>query len=186
MKKTIFLLQFILIYFSTKAVGAEPYQLRLDLGIDQYISRANESVTEELPDYSSVKTGQYLAIAVQKPISFSSSIGSRIDIQGYDDHTLISVRAIDYHLTLSESFSTNIFLGAARYQFRTPAYGYAGGLGLLYHPSKWGNWGLQLEARYFDALARDKLSINDPPSIDSTPDSFYSIQALSIGINYYF
>jgi opacity protein-like surface antigen len=186
MKKTLLILHFIFLYFSASAYSVESYQVRLDFGLDRYISRVNESITSHRPPYSSVKTGEYFAIAVHKTVSSLSSIGSRIDIQTFNDHTLLSVRAIDYQLALSESFKANIYLGAARYQFRTPAYGYSAGLGLLYHPSSWGNWGLQLEARYFDALARDKLTEEDSSSLNSTPDSFYSFQSLSFGVNYYF
>jgi opacity protein-like surface antigen len=185
MKKQLLIIFLIFLCFSTEAFSDDLYKLRLDLGVDRYISRVNEVITEELPDYSSVKTSQYVGIAIQKKVSLLSSIGSRIDIQKFNDHTLLSVRAIDYQLTLSESFKANIYLGAARYQFRTPAYGYTGGIGLLYHPSSWRNWGLQLEARYFDALARDKLTDEDPVK-SITNDSFYTFQSLSFGVNYYF
>jgi hypothetical protein len=100
---------------------------------------------------------------------------------------LINVRALDYHRTLSESFNANVFVGAASYQFRTPAYGYSMGFGVLYRPAEWGNWGLQFEAQYFDTIARDKLSSEDPtgPSYDGF-DSFSAFKAITFGVNYYF
>lgn len=167
--------------------NTQDYQLRLDFGTSVYSSRLFEAIQEEIPLFSPAKVGQYIGISVQQPISPSSSIGSRIDIQEFDDYLLLSVRAFDYHKTLSESFKANIYIGAASYQFRTPAYGYSIGCGILYRPEKWNNWGLQVETQYFDTIARDKLSPDDPtgPSFDGF-DSFSAFKAITFGVSYYF
>ncbi|WP_299270357.1 hypothetical protein [uncultured Psychrosphaera sp.] len=167
--------------------NTQGYQLRMDFGASVYSSRLYEAIQQEIPSFSSAKLGQYLGISVQQAVSPSSSIGSRIDIQEFDGSMLLNVRALDYHRTLSESFKANAFVGAASYQFRTPAYGYSMGFGVLYRPAEWGNWGLQFEAQYFDTIARDKLSPEDPtgPSYDGF-DSFSAFKAITFGVNYYF
>ncbi|PQJ52404.1 hypothetical protein BTO11_01215 [Psychrosphaera saromensis] len=186
MKKILIILHLVLLHFSATSYSTESYQLRLDTGVNIYASRFFENLKQDLPGYDSFNLDPYIGIAAYKYVSPNNKLGSRIDIQEINQHTLISVRAIDYQFAISESFMTNVYLGAARYQFRTPAYGYALGFGLLYHPQNWGNWGVQLEGRYFDALARDKLTDADPQGGDFGPDSFHDIQSLSIGLNYYF
>lgn len=175
-----------LILLSSNSYSANDFQIRLDTGIHTYKARWFENLSDSTPDFSSAQSDLYLGIAVHKPISLNTSFGSRIDIQEVNQHLLISVRAIDYQYAISEQFITNIFLGAARYQYRTPAYGYSTGLGLLYKPRSWGAWGLQLEARYFDTLARDKLTEDDPQDKTWGPDSFLDVQSVSFGVNYYF
>jgi hypothetical protein len=163
------------------------YQMRLDVGTNIYISRLYEATEEAPPPYNSEKLSQYIGLSIQKSVSTSSSIGSRIDIQDFDSYTMLSVRAIDYQKSLSQSFTVNAFIGAGRYQFRTPAYGYSAGAGLLYKPENWKHWGIQLEARYFDWASRDKLTDADPTGgIYGFSDTSASFQMLSVGINYYF
>ncbi|MBU2916944.1 hypothetical protein KO505_03075 [Psychrosphaera sp. F3M07] len=187
MNKILIIIHLVAFLFTANSFSADSYQLRLDAGANIFFGRLYEAINEPIPEYESAKLGQYLAIAVHKPISDTSSIGTRLDIQNFNDHVLLSVRAIDYQYSLSKSFTTNIFLGAARYQFRTPAYGYSAGIGMLYQPNEWGNWGLQTEFQYFDMLARDKLTAEDPTGAEYNGlDSFTYFQAISIGVNYYF
>ena len=92
------------------------------------------------------------------------------------------MRAIDYRYRFTRSFAASAFLGAARYDLATPAFGYYGGVGVQWRgflPSM----DLNLDARYADKVARDKLVAADPPTVTRN-DIFYDISSVSLYLTY--
>ena len=179
--KLLFSLLTFLISFNS--IADSSIQKRLDIGISLHQIRLHEFLDQDLPSFNSLETGGYLGLAIHKKISEQSYIGTKIDIQYLSEHQLNSVRALDYLYQFNPNWRLNGFIGAARYDFRTPAYGYLIGAGLEYKNSTWRNWSIHSELQWFDKLARDKLHPNDP-KLNS--DSFIDIRALTLGVSYYF
>ncbi len=166
-------------------------QLRFDAGFTVFSKRLHEDLFGPIPSYESAELGQALGIAMHKQTSVSASglarsIGTKLEVQNVADHMLTSVRAIDYQLQINEEWTVNAFLGAGRYEFRSPAYGYLAGFGAYYRPAMLTNIGFAIEGQYYDKLARDKIHPDDPPIIGSASDSFFDIRVISATVNFYF
>jgi hypothetical protein len=89
----------------------------------------------------------------------------------------LAVRALDYRRHLSERIAVSAFLGAARLDLATPAYGYYAGGGVQLKellPS----WDLSIDVRLGDEVARDNLLPSDPQG--GSPDNFYDITGVSV------
>ena len=91
----------------------------------------------------------------------SGSIGARPEIDDVDGDLLLAVRALDYRRHSSERFAVTAFLGAARLDLATPAYGYYLGGGVQLK-ELWPSWGLGIDLRYGDKIARDNVLPSDP------------------------
>ncbi len=70
-----------------------------------------------------------------------------------------------------------MFIGAARYDLATPAYGIYYGVGL-----QWRNvfplWDIGADWRYAKKVARDHLLADDPQG--GQPDSFYDVMGVTL------
>ena len=126
--------------------------------------------------------GGHAGIGARRAVSDRSDLGVRAEIDQIDGHALLSVRALDYRYRFRSPLSLSVFAGAARYDLATPAYGYYYGLG--------GQWrdvlprfDLNLDLRFGDKIARDKVLPDDPPS-DPRPDSFYDVFSASLYLSY--
>jgi len=75
------------------------------------------------------------------------------------------------------------FLGAARYDLATPAYGFYYGLGLQWRDVL-PHVDVGVEARYYDSVARDHVLPSDPHT--TRPDSFYDISGAVLSLTYHF
>ena len=97
---------------------------------------------------------------------------------------LLAVRALDYRYRFDNPLALSFFVGAARYDLATPAYGYYLGGGM-----QWRNilprTDLSLDLRYADKVARDKL-LPDDPGTDPRPDSFYDVTGATLSLSYRF
>ena len=160
--------------------GAE---LFVDAGI------AASEVTIRLGDGSpkqttSMEATPHLGIGARRAVSERSDLGVRAEIDRIDDHMLLAVRAVDYRYRFQGPLALTAFLGAARYDLATPAYGYYLGAG-----AQWRgilpNFDLSLDLRYADKVARDKLLSTDPGS-ELRPDSFYDIVGGTVSLSYRF
>ncbi|NVK23385.1 MAG: hypothetical protein HWE10_00520 [Gammaproteobacteria bacterium] len=179
--KTVIL--FFLLLTAASNIKAQELDVRLDVGLSYHAVRYYENILESIPPYNTAEVGQYIGIAVNQALSEKHRMGSRIDAQYLDGNLLNSFRALDYYYQAFDEITYNGFIGAARYDFRTPAYGYTAGVGLYYRPRDWQSFGASIEIQYMDKLARDKLHPDDP---DYEWDSFIDIRAITFGINYYF
>jgi hypothetical protein len=93
------------------------------------------------------------------------------------------VRLIDYRYRFSGPLALGVFVGAARYDLATPAYGFYYGAGLQWRDLL-PHVDLGLEARYYDSIARDRLLPNEPQA--SRPDSFYDVFGGVLSLSYHF
>src|SRR5262249_40369915 len=105
-----------------------------------------------------------------------------IELDRIDDHYMMAVRGIDSRYRLWGPLSFSAFLGAARYDLATPAYGYYFGGGLMWRDVL-PKLDLGIDARYADKVARDKLPASDPVFAQRT-DAFYDVRSTLIYLSY--
>jgi hypothetical protein len=126
----------------------------------------------------------HIGIGARRAVSSRSDLGVRAEFDRIDDHMLLAVRALDYRYRTGGPLAFSGFLGAARYDLATPAYGYYLGVG-----AQWRNvlptLDVGLDVRYADKVARDKLLPTDPAS-SPRPDAFYDITSFTLSASYRF
>jgi hypothetical protein len=91
---------------------------------------------------------------------------------------------LDYRYRFDNPLALSVFLGAARYDLATPAYGYYLGAGLQWR-NLFKHVDLGVDYRYADKVARDKLLPSDPAP-EPRPDEFFDISGTSLSISYRF
>jgi hypothetical protein len=116
--------------------------------------------------------------------SRDSDLGVRLELDEVDGEYLLAVRAVDYRYRFSNPLALTAFAGAARYDLATPAYGYYIGAGVQWRDLLKG-LDVNLDFKYADKVARDKLLPTDPGS-DPRPDSFYDVTAATLSLSYRF
>lgn len=157
--------------FVDAGINASRVQIRLDDGAGNAVSTSTE-------------IAPHVAIGARRAVSEHSDIGVRAEIDRIDDEILLSVRMLDYRYRFSNPLALTAFFGAARYDVATPAYGYYLGAGV-----QWRNilprLDVNLDFRYADKVARDKLLPTDPPAAPR-PDVFYDITSTAVSLSYRF
>lgn len=162
----------------SRAPGAE---LFVDAGINV------SDVQVRLGDGSPTTTtgwqaAPHLGFGARRAFSESSDLGVRLELDRIDDELLLAVRALDYRYRFRNPLALSFFVGAARYDLATPAYGYYVGAGV-----QWRNvlprLDVGVDLRYADKVARDKLLPSDPV-INPRPDVFYDISSVSLSVSY--
>lgn len=133
---------------------------------------------------TSLELTPHIGIGARRSVSSHSDLGVRAEIDRIDDHMLLAVRALDYRRRTQGPLAFSAFLGAARYDVATPAYGYYLGGGVQWREI-WPGFDLGLDVRYADKVARDKLLPTDP-AINSRPDIFYDIASATLSLSYRF
>ncbi len=107
----------------------------------------------------------------------------RVEYDDIDGHALLGVRALDYRYRVRGPLALTGFVGAARYDLATPAYGVYLGAG-----AQWRNLAprldLSLDLRYASKVARDHLVAGDP--VGGRGDSFYDITSAALYLSYRF
>lgn len=131
---------------------------------------------------TSYQTAAHMGIGARRSVSDHSDLGVRAEFDQIDDELLLSVRALDYRYRFRSPLAVSAFAGAARYNLATPAYGYYYGVG-----AQWRDilprFDLNLDVRYADKVARDKL-LPDDPGTDPRPDSFYDVTGATLYLSY--
>ena len=129
------------------------------------------------------KEGYHFAVGARRAVSEHNDLGTRVEFDDIQGHSLIGVRLIDYRYRFNGPIALDAFLGAARYALGTPAYGFYYGLG-----AQWRNvlpgWDVGVDLRYDDTLARDHLLPGDPTG--PRPDSFYYVLGAVFSVSYHF
>ena len=69
-------------------------------------------------------------IGARRAVSERSDLGVRAELDRIDDELLLAVRALDYRYRFRNPLALTFFVGAARYDLATPAYGYYMGAGV--------------------------------------------------------
>jgi hypothetical protein len=128
-------------------------------------------------------SGAHFSVGARRSVSDHSDLGARVEFDDLGGHSLAGVRLIDYRYRFDNPLAVVGFLGAARYDLATPAYGFYCGAGL-----QWRDLLPHLDAgvewRYYDSIARDHLLPTDPHT--NRPDSFYDISGEVFALTYHF
>lgn len=157
----------------------EGAELFVDAGLN-----LNDVTIDLERDTPTSKTGwsaaPHFAIGARRAISAHNDLGVRMELDDIDGNLLIGFRALDYRYRFDGPLAVGAFLGAARYDLATPAYGIYGGLG-----AQWRNlmpgWDLGVDLRYAIKVARDRLLPTDPPGERS--DLFYDITSATLSVS---
>lgn len=163
-----------------RAKGAE---LFVDTGVN--ISKVQIRLGDGSPKQTtSQEAAPHVAIGARRAVSARSDLGVRVEMDRVNDELLLAVRAVDYRYRFKNPLALTAFVGAARYDLATPAYGYYIGAG-----AQWRNilpgFDLGLDLRYMDKIARDKLLPTDP-SLIPRPDTFYDVTGATVSLSYKF
>ncbi len=100
-------------------------------------------------------TGAHIGIGARRQMTQRSDLGVRLEFDDVDGRSLIAIRVLDYRYRFRKPFALTVFAGAARYEARTPAHGYYGGLGVQWLDVLPG-FDLSFEGRYADRVVRNK------------------------------
>jgi Capsule assembly protein Wzi len=153
------------------SVGYNIYRVRTDL------------TDEPLRTTGPREGGYHFEVGARRAVSDHNDLGSRLEFDDIDGHSLIGVRLVDYRYRFWGPLAADAFFGAARFALGTPAYGYFYGVGL-----EWRNvlphLDVGVDFRYDDSIARDHLLPSDPHV--NRPDSFYDIWGGIFRLSYHF
>ena len=164
---------------SSSPVDFEGAELFVDFGVNVHEVRIDldDTIPRRTTD---AEAAPHFAIGVRRPVSRHSDIGARIELDDIDGHLLVGVRALDYRYRFRSPLALGAFLGAARYDLATPAYGLYGGVGAQWRDLVPG-WDLGVEVRYASKVARDDLLPTDP--LGGRNDSFYDIASATLTVS---
>lgn len=115
------------------------------------------------------------AVGARRAVSGHSDLGLRLEVDRIDDAYMPAVRGVDYRYRFNGPLAVSAFLGAARYDLATPAYGHYFGAGIVWRDILPG-FDLGLDVRCADKVARDKLLPSDPVWSQRN-DIFYDIES---------
>ena len=146
-------------------------------------SRVKARIANVEDTTETTESGIHLGIGASRRVGEQSELGARLEADTLGSDLLLAVRALDYRYHVSERFSVSGFLGAARLDLATPAYGYYFGAGVQLR-DLWPRWGLNLDLRYGDKVARDNVLPSDPQG--GSPDNFYDVLGISAYLSYRF
>jgi hypothetical protein len=164
------------------AEGDAGNQLLVDAGAHSL--RVRTDLTGTQPKTTGPTTvGAHLGLGARRAVSEHSDLGARVEYDDLDGHSLLGVRLIDYRYRFLNPFALGVFLGAARYDLATPAYGFYYGLGLQWRDVL-PHVDIGVDLRYYNSVARDHLLPSDPQS--TRPDSFYDISGGVLALTYHF
>jgi hypothetical protein len=113
--------------------------------------------TEVMP----MRTTGHFGFGVRRIGSGRSDVGARMELDDIEGRMLASVRMIDYRYRFDSPLALSAFLGAARYDLATPAYGLYYGLGVQWRDFLRG-WDLNLDGRFAEKTSRDYVRPEDP------------------------
>lgn len=160
------------------SAGAEVF---VDFGVNS--SRVEAHLSNQTISESS-SSGLHLGAGVRRALR-AGSIGARLELDDVDSDVLLAVRALDYRHHLSQRFALTGFLGAARLDLATPAFGYYLGGGVEIK-NVFRSWDLGIDLRMGDKIARDSLLPTDPPVVGGQDDNFYDLSGVSFYLRYRF
>jgi hypothetical protein len=168
---------------------AEPGQRERASGADLFVdlgANANQvriDLDDDLPRTTTdSEAGMHLGIGARRQVSERQDLGVRVEYDDIGGHALIGVRALDYRYRFAGPLALTGFVGAARYDLATPAYGLYIGAGMQWRGVLRSNFDLSLDLRYASKVARDDLVDGDP--VGGRPDSFYDIASAALYLSY--
>jgi hypothetical protein len=153
----------------------------VDLGV--HSTRVEADIANQAIKPESTDSGLHLGVGVRRAVGNRSDIGARLELDDVDSDSLLAVRAFDYRHHRSDKLAFGAFIGAARLDLATPAYGYYLGGG-VHLKELVRDWDLGIELRLGDKIARDNVLPTDPQG--GRPDNFYDLRGISIYLAYRF
>jgi hypothetical protein len=134
---------------------------------------------------SPYRYGAHFGVGARRFVSDNSDLGARVEFDNIQGHSLIGARILDYRYRFHGPLALGFFLGAARYDLATPAYGFYLGAGIQWR-NLFPGWDLGVDYRYADNVARDHLLPSDPPNVGDRNDSFYNISIFTLALSRHF
>lgn len=166
---------------SDEVRGQKQGELFVDAGANG--SRSSIDLNSPLTKtHTRTQYGYHFAVGARRFVSNHSDLGTRLEVDQANGHDLLGVRLLDYRFHYRGPLALSVFIGAARYNLETPAYGFYYGAGLQYRDVVPG-WDIGVDVRYNDTIARDHLLPTDPPNIGFRNDSFYNILSPTLTIS---
>lgn len=163
-----------------RAAGAD---LFVDLGVNA--NQVRIDFDDDLPRTTTDSdVAMHLGIGARRQVSERQDLGVRIEYDDIDDHALVGVRALDYRYRFAGPLALTGFVGAARYDLATPAYGLYIGAGVQWRSILQSDFDVSLDLRYASKVARDDLVEGDP--VGGRPDSFYDIASAALYLSWRF
>lgn len=167
---------------STRPEGAD---LFVDAGVN--ISKVQIELGDGVGDRkrkTSSEVAPHIGFGARRAVSAHNDLGVRVELDRVNDELLLSVRALDYRYRFDNPLALTAFVGAARYDLATPAYGYYIGAGAQWRDVM-PHLDVSVDVRYMDKMARDKVLPTDPAST-LRPDSFYDVSGATVSLSYRF
>ncbi|HET6493189.1 MAG TPA: hypothetical protein VFG44_09460 [Burkholderiales bacterium] len=140
-------------------------------------SRVEARIANVEGTVDTTETGAHIGVGVFRNVGERSKLGVRLELDNLGSNLLLAVRAVDWRYALSEHVSVGGFLGAARLDLATPAYGYYFGGGIQF-TDVMPRWDIGIDLRYGDKIARDNVLPTDPQG--GSPDNFYDLLGVSV------
>ncbi|MGD8325258.1 MAG: hypothetical protein PVF50_12915 [Gammaproteobacteria bacterium] len=156
----------------TAPARAEPF---FDAGF--HASEIESKIANRDGTVSYSDAGLHLGLGARRSVSERADISFRLELDRIDSTTFLAVRAFDYRRHISERLALNVFLGAARLDLATPAYGWYMGFGVQFKQLV-ADWDLSLDLRFGDKVARDNLLPSDPQG--GSPDNFHDVTGITL------
>jgi hypothetical protein len=153
----------------------------IDIGLSS--SKIESRIANQTSPISRTESSAHFGLGARRSVGERHDFAVRVEIDRLDSDLLLAFRALDYRYHLSDRFAVSGFLGAARLDLGTPAYGYYLGGGGQWKDVMPG-WDLNLDLRIGDKVARDNLLPTDPQG--GSPDNFHDISGVSLYLSYSF
>ena len=154
-------------------------EVLVDFGLNS--TRVEADIANNPGIVTTSSSGYHVGVGVRRALK-QGNVGVRLELEDIDSNLLIAVRALDYKHAFTQSLSIGGFIGAARLDLATPAYGYWLGGALEYDFSP--HWAVSFDLRIGDKLARDNLLPTDPQG--GRPDNFYDLRGVSLYLSHRF
>jgi Capsule assembly protein Wzi len=169
------------------SADAQPTEKNGELFFDTGVNAGSESQSLTPTEHRQTGTdiGYHVALGARRMVSDHSDLGARIEADNVQGHSLIGVRALDYRYRFRGPLALSVFVGAARYNLATPAYGVYLGSGLQWRDVIPG-WDVGVDVRYAWNIQRDHLLPNDPPNVGARNDSFYNVLTPTLFVSKHF
>ena len=133
---------------------------------------------------TSIEVAPHVAIGGRRAVSKRSDLGVRAELDRIDGELLLAVRALDYRYRFRNPLALTFFVGAARYDLATPAYGYYLGAGV-----QWRDILRRRRPQPRPALRRQggaRQAAAGRSGHDPRPDRFYDISGATLSLSYRF
>jgi hypothetical protein len=161
--------------------NAASAEIFIDLGAG--VNRVAAKIANIDDRVESTDGSAHFGVGARRGIGERGEIGVRLELDTVDSDLFFAVRALDYRRHVSEKLAVGCFLGAARLDLATPAYGYYVGAGFGIKELL-PRWDFTVDLRIGDEVARDNLLPSDPQG--GSPDNFYDITGLSFYLSHRF